>query len=61
MKNICLWKICGNWGYFNTSGNDDNREIKFNDAKFYSDITYYPSEVVINKLKNFLKLIRNDL
>lgn len=47
------------WGYFNTSGNDDNRKIEFNEAKFYSDVVYYPDAVVINKLKEFQEYIKN--
>jgi len=53
------------WGYFNTTYKEFNKNKKvrifeYNDDKLYSDIYYFPTPEIKNKLKEFEKLI-NDL
>lgn len=46
------------WGYFSTKGSNNNREIIFNDAKFYTDTYFYPSTDFKNKVNKFICLLK---
>lgn len=45
------------WGYFSTKGSENNREIVFNDAKFYTDSYIYPSSTLKDKVNEFIRLL----
>ncbi|MBF4257923.1 hypothetical protein EAY27_20120 [Vibrio anguillarum] len=46
------------WGYFSTKGSENNREIIFNEAKFYTDSYIYPNRQLENKINEFICLLK---
>jgi hypothetical protein len=48
------------WGYFSTKGNGDNRIIEFNEDKFYTAEFLKPTRDNENKIKEFIKILKNE-
>jgi hypothetical protein len=51
------------WGFFNTktikNNNNKKRIFEFNEGKFYTDIYFYPSKNIKDKLREFENIIKN--